>query len=162
MINQQTLHATLMYDPETGIFTNRFTRHYKSVEGDVAGAIDALGYVIIKLFGESYKAHRLAFLYMEGSFPEEDTDHINRIRSDNRWVNLRRASTSQNLMNRPVFSNNKTGFTGVFKRENGKFRVYVDADGSRTNGGTFTNYEDAVACRDELAGRLHAEFKATQ
>jgi hypothetical protein len=63
-------------------------------------------------------------------------------------------------MNRPVFSNNQTGKTGVFQRENGKFRIYADADGNRVNGGTFDRYEDAVAARDALANKLHGEFKA--
>jgi len=66
--------------------------------------------------GVSYKAHRLAFLYVDGYTPENDVDHINRNKDDNRWLNLRHVSRSCNMRNRSLLSNNTSGVNGVHWR----------------------------------------------
>ena len=70
-------------------------------------------YVILTYKHKMYKAHRLAFLYMEGYFPEYDVDHKNGIRNDNRWLNLRHAMRRCNMQNQKINSRNKSGFPGV-------------------------------------------------
>lgn len=50
---------------------------------------------------------------MEGYWPENDIDHINRVKTDNRWSNLREVSKSCNMRNRSLLKNNKSGITGV-------------------------------------------------
>ena len=52
------------------------------------------------IFGTAFPAHRIAFLWMTGRWPEPETDHINGIRNDNRWSNLREVTVSQNQLNR--------------------------------------------------------------
>ena len=67
MITQERLKEVLHYNPETGIFVWEHSTPYVSA-GTTAGWIDN-GYIRIYVDGKEYKAHRLAFLYMEGYFP---------------------------------------------------------------------------------------------
>jgi hypothetical protein len=69
--------------------------------GDTVGTYDGNGYLDTRIGGKTYKLHRLAFLYMEGEFPPDQVDHINTVRSDNRWVNLRKYTQLEN-MNNPI------------------------------------------------------------
>ena len=129
-LTQQELKALLEYSPETGVFTwKKRGIHWSNKEkkwsarirvdqsgvaetvrdGDVAGYILPRGYRSIKIKGKNMLAHRLAFLYMDGSLPE-GTDHINQQRDDNRWSNLRRVSQPVfgqplNQINSPVPKN---------------------------------------------------------
>ena len=100
-----TLDATMLrklleYDPETGLFTNLIRRGPRSLEGTIAGSLMCNGYIELMLNGSHYKASRLAWLYMTGEWPKYEIDHINRIRHDNRWDNLRDVSHKDNLTNR--------------------------------------------------------------
>jgi len=112
MITQKELKKRLKYDPETGIFTWLIITSNRVKVGDVAG-FNSCGYLRISLDNESYQAHRLACLYMIGKFPENQTDHINHIRNDNRWVNLRDVTHGENLKNSTMSKNNTSGITGV-------------------------------------------------
>ena len=97
-LTQERLKELLHYDPETGVFTWRV--HVGSAQpGQVAGAWEGYGYRFMNVLGHRYTHHRLAYLYMTGSFPPNQLDHINGVRSDNRWVNLRPATDAQNRQN---------------------------------------------------------------
>lgn len=106
-LSAETLRARLDYDPQTGIFRWR-------KNGDPAGCVcKTNGYVLIGLDKRTYKAHRLAWLYVHGAWPCGDIDHINRNRSDNRIANLREATRSQNIANSTWEKPNATGLRGV-------------------------------------------------
>ena len=93
------LKENLFYDPFTGIFTRRISNCNKVKIGDTAGSMDGNGYILININGKSYRAHRLAWLYMTEKMPEELIDHKNGVRHDNRFCNLREATHNQNLQN---------------------------------------------------------------
>ena len=97
MITQERLQELLHYNPGSGEFTRRVSRGNSKV-GSVAGYIGE-GYIVIGVDDEYYSAHRLAFLYMEGEFPPDQVDHINTVRSDNRWCNIRRCTAKENNNN---------------------------------------------------------------
>ena len=105
-ITAERLRSILFYDPNTGFFIRRDT-------GASAGSKNDRGYIRITIDGRSYRAHRLAYLYMAGKLPDADVDHKNRDRSDNRWSNLRQADGSQNQANRPA-RGSASGFRGVY------------------------------------------------
>ena len=97
-ITQARLKELLNYDPETGVFTWRVPRRGVRPNRN-AGGVYPKGYAFVSVDGKQYYAHRLAWFYVHGAWPPHDIDHINRIRNDNRLVNLRLATRGQNLQN---------------------------------------------------------------
>ena len=98
-MTQDELKALLHYDPETGVFTWLEDRKGGAKEGDAAGGVTPLGYVRIGVNQGRYMAHRLAWLYMTGAWPVEFIDHVNGVKTDNRWANIRAADKSLNAQN---------------------------------------------------------------
>jgi len=96
-LTQDRLKELLIYCTLTGRFMWKVSRGNKKV-GSVAGT-NTDNYIIICIDGEAYLAHRLAFLCMEGEFPPNDVDHINRLTRDNSWQNLRKCTRSENMNN---------------------------------------------------------------
>jgi hypothetical protein len=100
-------------------------------------------YSYATILNKSFATHRVAFLWMTGRWPEPETDHINRVKNDNRWSNLREATTSQNQRNRSLNYNNKSGVTGVRLLKNGRYTSRL----ANERLGCFTTFEEAVAAR---------------
>lgn len=151
------------YDPETGAFTraielrcgkNNAVVRYRA--GDPArGSVGNHRYLQIGVLGRLYLAHRLAFAYMTGRWPAEDIDHINGIRTDNRWANLREASRSINAQNkRAALRNNKTGVLGVSVSLD-KFEARIVAGGEVHRLGRFETIEEASEAYLQAKRRLH-------
>ena len=97
LLTQDGLRQLLNYDPDMGAFTWRQGRGPVRA-GGVAGCLTRKGYRRIQIDGQNYMAHRLAWLYMYGSWPPEQIDHINEIKSDNRLDNLRLANQTLSLI----------------------------------------------------------------
>lgn len=72
------------------------------------------GYLKCRIDSKEYTLHRLAFLYIEGKLPKDSVDHINHIKTDNRWANLRHADQFLNSQNMSKSSRNSSGIVGVF------------------------------------------------
>jgi len=113
-ITQDRLKEVLHYDPETGVFTWIKSLNPRAPVGKIVSNLSSEGYIRARIDNNLYFAHRLAFLYMDGTFPKEQTDHINGVRSDNRWINLRRITHSENGRNQRLQPTNKSGHAGVF------------------------------------------------
>lgn len=151
-ITQERLKELLVYNPETGIFTNRITRSHNAKKGDIAGYIDnSNGYEYICVDNVKYRSNRLAWLYIEGYFPENDVDHKNRIKTDNRWKNLRHLSRSCNSKNICASKRNKSGVVGVcwIKRIK-SWQVQIAVDGKTTHFGYYKDFVKAVRTRYNL------------
>jgi len=104
-------------------------------------------------------AHRLAWLYVTGSWPDFEVDHVNLDGTDNRWANLRLATSSQNQRNRRLQSNNTSGYKGVHKlKNNGKFLAYIKVHGKQKRLGIFDTAEQAYEHYVAAAEELHGEF----
>lgn len=165
-----TLSSLVFYNPETGAFSwlprprSMFvqTCSWRSWNTRFAfkpaGRVDATGYVAISFGGKKVKAHRLAYFMVHGECPEL-LDHINGLTADNRIVNLRPASSSQNNMNRAVGRRNKSGGKGVsWHKKAGKWQVHVRAGGVVHYCGLFVNVEAARRARQAKAAELHGQF----
>lgn len=74
-ITAEELRQILHYDPETGIFTWAKPRPKIRV-GNQAGYIDKKGYRYTEIDGKGYFIHRLAWLYMTGTWPGGQIDHM--------------------------------------------------------------------------------------
>lgn len=92
MLTQAKLKSLINYNPATGEFSRA---GYAK-----CGTLTYQGYVSIQVAGKRYYAHRLAWFYMTGVWPENEIDHKNRVRDDNRWENLREATRSIQMRNR--------------------------------------------------------------
>jgi HNH endonuclease len=101
VLTAERLREMLSYNPATGIFTRLIATSGSVHIGDIAGTFNSKGYRQIRVDRHQYLASRLAHLFMTGAFPKDQMDHINRVRSDDRWCNLR-AVTCQNAANRAV------------------------------------------------------------
>ena len=67
-LTQDRLKEVLCYCKSTGIFTRAKTSTGGRV-GTISGSKNHEGYLAVSIDKKSYKAHRLAFLYMNGVMP---------------------------------------------------------------------------------------------
>jgi hypothetical protein len=129
LITQEKLKKYLHYSEEDGSFTwiKHDLKPYKI--GKNAEHDHNHGYKCINLCGKKYYSHRLAWLYMYGEFPKQHIDHINGIKSDNKIINLRDVSNSDNQQNQKTHhKNSKSGLMGSVKHNN-KFRAQITING---------------------------------
>ena len=152
--DQAILKEWLKYDPETGVFTWRKSPPKRIVTGQVAGS-DMRGYVRIMFRKVLYLAHRLAWVYMSDQPLPAFIDHINGVKSDNRWCNLRSASLAINQQNKhKAHKNSKTGVLGVSACGRG-FRAAVRLMGKNHYSQTFRTIDEASLAYVEMKRRLH-------
>lgn len=112
-LTQTRVHELLDYYPTTGILKWRKSGKGRRLDL-VAGSLRANdGYIEVRVDYTAYLAHRLIWFGVIGKWPNPEVDHVNLIRNDNRWVNLREADKSQNGLNRIVRADNQSGFKGV-------------------------------------------------
>ncbi len=147
----KTLRLALDFNPNTGIF--RWAEKRANIQiGDVAGCVNAKGYMYVGLGGKLYRANRLAWLYVHGTQPTGQVDHINGDRIDNRIDNLRDVTGTINQRNRlrgnrgsssrllgvswhpgtskwrsQISINRQTRHLGLFDTETAAHAAYLDA-----------------------------------
>jgi hypothetical protein len=159
-LTQAIVRELLDYNPDTGVLTwrRRGRRWFTSAHawnawnakhaGKIAfTALTAAGYPNGAIFNKGYKAHRIIWLWMTGSWPHPEIDHDNHDRSDNRWCNLYRATHQDNTRNRSLRCDNAIGHVGVFKTRRGTFCAHIGVDGRRRHLGNHPTFEAAVAAR---------------
>lgn len=144
MTTQARLKELFDYDPETGLFTRKVAVS-ASASGRVMTNLNTGGHVQFAIDRHLYQAHRLAWLYVNGSFPSGFIDHINGVKTDNRIANLRDATRSINAQNlREARSDNKQKLLGVcWKKANKKFVAQIQVDGRVRHLGLFEDATDA-------------------
>ena len=152
-LTAEYLRSILNYDPETGIFTWKISNSSRAKVGDVVGCQSGDGYLRIQLQSRKYQAHRLAWLYVYGEWPEDQIDHINRIRTDNRISNLREVTNKQNLQNSGKRSDNTSGHPGViWHKRISKWQATIKHNQKQIHLGYYSTIEEAIAARK--AGEL--------
>lgn len=171
MLTCEILRQLLNYDPVTGVFTWKIrpgsdqpTNSWNTrFVGKVAGSRNRYGYLSIRVGSRAYRAHRLAWLYMTGGWPQDEIDHIDCDKLNNRFSNLRDCGHAENAWNRPAQRGNKSGLKGVSLSSKGARRYYssIRASGKRVHLGCFHTAEEAHSAYVEAATRLHGEFVRT-
>lgn len=163
-LDQSRLKELLHYDPETGHFYWLVDRGPMARAGSQAGTLHKAKkslspYVRIKLEGQSYLAHRLAFLFMTGAWPLGEPDHRNTNTLDNSWLNLRDATPSQNQANRKVRRDNKSGIKGAFYIARDKIYLsQIQVSGQTIKLGYFKTAQEAGRVYEAAAKRYFGEF----
>lgn len=153
------MRSILDYDAESGFFTRKTMRSSNAEVGDVAGSVGKSGYRRIWMLDRYYLAHRLAWLCTYGEWPALHIDHINGAKDDNRIANLRLATRSQNVSNRPKLSTNTSGFKGVtWDKSSRLWCAKIGALGRVTVIGYYKSPEMAHAAYCEAALKYHGEF----
>lgn len=148
MLTQKELKETLRYDEETGKFFWKIKLSPTGLPGSVAGSVYSDGYRVISIRCVRYKAHRLVFLYVHGYFPENNLDHINRIKDDNRLSNLREVSAVCNARNCGNPKNNSSGVKGVYySKKDKKWCASIKINGYVKYIGCFHDFSNAVCAR---------------
>lgn len=123
-LTAEELKKLLRYDPETGEFKWLNGGRWNHLSGQKAGTTNTSGYLVIRIAGKLYYAHRLAWLYHYGEFPKE-LDHINGLKADNRISNLRLVDHSTNMHNVGLRINNTSKFIGVTQTWDGKWMARI-------------------------------------
>jgi hypothetical protein len=161
MLTAERLRELLDYDPLTGVFLWRVTRG-RAVAGAVAGHMETgdrtRGYWVIMIDRKLYRAHRLAWFYVHGAWPQDEIDHRNLVRQDNRMANLRQATRSQNRANYRLRPQN-SGMKGItYRRKTGKWQAQIQVEGKKINIGSFLKPEEAHAAYRSAALHHFGEF----
>ena len=149
----------LSYDPITGYFSWNVDRQPNIKAGDRAGSLEVQGYIVIMIDGCTYKAHRLAWLFVRKRWPPKDTDHKNRVRHENQISNLRKANRSQNATNSKTRIDNSSGVRGVSLCLNRykKWKVQVNK-GSQRISKCFYSKAEAAQFYKEASKKVFGEF----
>lgn len=151
-LTQEYMREFFHYDPDTGVLTRIKKLSWKGNPlpcKQVPKSMNFYGYLQVNVLGKPRFVHRLVFLYMEGSLPNEDVDHIDGDRLNNRWSNLRKVNRQDNLRNMGVRPDNTSGVVGVsFAKDRNKWHSYIHVgNGKRRTLGHFESFDAAVAAR---------------
>jgi hypothetical protein len=150
-LTQERLKSLLNYNPETGEFT-RLVNRRRGRAGESTGYprrnINGKVYIIIKIDGKSYRAHRLAWLYTHGAWPENQIDHLDQNSLNNRLSNLRDVTNAENSKNQKLRKSNTSGFMGVyFNNKAQKWEAKIGVNGKLIHLGYFDLKADAITTR---------------
>jgi hypothetical protein len=166
-LTQQQLKEVLHYDPETGIFRWRFSVANRIKPWDVAGYNQGNGYLRVSLKSQKYYLHRLVWLYMTGNWPIDEIDHIDGVRSNNAFLNLREVTSKQNKENQSLAKNSTSGYRGVcwLKRDK-RWLAHIERNGKKIYAEYFLVKEDAIqaviAKRAELFTHDHGRDQKSE
>ena len=147
----QELQQAFDYDPETGIFRNKYTRSSTAVKGAVAGKLRQDGYISLTLNRRQMPAARVAWYLMTGFDPmERKVDHRDRVRNHNWFKNLRLGTQKQNTGNRLA--------RGWRRTRCGNYSALIGVDGKSVHLGTFKTPEEAHEVYKAKHIELHGSF----
>lgn len=149
MLTGDILRDLLQYDPQLGTFAWRSSRSGQKAR---VGCIKD-GYLVIRVLGRAYRAHRLAWLYVHGHWPAHQIDHIDGDRLNNRLDNLRDVTRAENSQNRET--------VGVYRRGN-TWRALIAGGGvahkQSVHLGSFKSKQEARAAYLQAKSMMHPGF----
>ena len=163
----ELLRKLLRYEAETGklfwrerpceMFPSKQswkTWNTKHANSEALKAKDAKGYKHGQVLNKHYMTHRVVWALVHGAWPNEQIDHINGDKSDNRIFNLRDVSHAVNAKNLKKSAANTSGSTGVSWMPSKKcWRAEICVDGRRMHIGVFKSLEEAKVARADADAR---------
>lgn len=172
-LSYDSVASLLRYDEATGAFTwkerprsmfdsDRICNAWNAKHAEKPAGCEKERYTFIRIGRRTYLAHRLAWLLHYREWPEDEIDHINANKRDNRISNLRAADSSQNKHNIAKGRKNSTGFKGVwFSKWAGRYVAHICFRNKRKHLGYFNDPQDAHAAYCAAAKKYHGEFART-
>ena len=159
----ERLAEVFVYDPNTGALIWRINTGKKRLVGKRAGGCSSsTRYWRVCIDYHQIECHVVAWAIMNGRYPENEIDHINGDRADNRAANLRPATRSENQRNTKIGSSNRSGYKGVsFCGQTGRWRASIKYDGVARNLGRFLTKEEAAEAYKKAAVAAFGEFART-
>jgi len=146
-LTQEIVQHLFNYNSETGELRWKRAPFTCSKKGASANT-NCNGYYHVRVYGKIYGVHRIIWLYVYGYLPENDIDHIDRNRANNKISNLREVSRQCNQRNTGLQSNNKSGVTGIsFKPLHFAWTASIKVNGKHYSLGIYTDYIEAVCTR---------------
>lgn len=156
------LREILEYFQETGLFRWRITKRANAKAGMLAAPTSKLRpYTQIGIDKKLYSAHHLAWFYVYGhwpNYPEEEIDHVNLNKRDNRISNLRMATRSLNRGNLRVYQNSKTGIKGIRRRPSGRYEAQIQINKRKICLGTYDSMSEASSAYCAAAIKYFGHF----
>jgi len=156
----ESLEEEMTYDPDTGEFwwVCQNKARNRNLDKPV-GSPNGRGYLRIKYKGKSHSSHRLAFKFMGEPVPD-CVDHINGVKGDNRWDNLRPADRRKNVVNSELRSDNTQKYRGIVNHKlcNGWTAQGSDENGKRVHLGVFTSKREAALAYNYHAEKVYGPF----
>lgn len=162
-LTAERAREVLSYDPKTGNLTWRKPTGKKPKVGNEAGCAhtqaNGYQYVQVGIDGGRYRKTTVIWLIVHGCKPIGDIDHVNGNSTDDRLCNLREATRTQNMANKRMHKNNRSGIKGVFwDTQRKKWRAQVRKDRKNHYAGHFTDKYEAGAAYLAKARELHGNF----
>lgn len=155
-LTQEYLKEYLSYDVNTGVFS--WIKSYRNQHiGKTVGSFDRDGYRQIKIKRKLYRAHRLAWFYVNGVWPDGPLDHIDGNRDHNAINNLREVTFTGNSQNqRKAHKDATVGLLGVdLNKAKVRFRARIQVNGKRVTLGGFNSAEEAHKSYIEAKRTMH-------
>lgn len=153
------LRALFSYDPLTGIVVWKMRPAYtRVVVGSEVKSKFASGYIRVTIKGSTYRLHLIIWKMVTGEDPVVEVDHWDLDKANNRWINLREASRSQNGMNIGLTKRNTSGFKGVSRVPCGKWKASIRYQGKLIYLGHHDTPEAAHAVYVAKSIELFGEF----
>lgn len=161
--NKADIRRLVSYDPETGAFFNKIDRRgvgkfrHMPAGTIIPTTLSVHGYAMIGIASRLYSAHRVAWFLATGEWSGLHIDHIDHVRTNNKFENLRCVNPRANKMNETRRKDNSSGCTGVsFDKRLQKWRAYYYANTKNIHLGFFEDKQDAIDAR--LAVNADAGF----
>lgn len=166
-ITADYLRSRLAYEQTTGVFrwkprpelTDQHRPWNTKYAGTVAGCVGAAGYIVIRIDGKNYRAHRLAWLHVHGEWPPGFLDHKDCDKLNNRFDNLRPASFADSSRNQRRPRSNTSGLKGVcWNEKSRKWQAGIKVNRRSIHLGLFDDREEAAAAYAAAAKKYHGRF----
>jgi hypothetical protein len=149
-ITQEQVKELFDYHPDGYLIRKHNNRKHKSLMPN--------RYRQVSVFGKSYLAHKIIFLWHNGYMPET-IDHKNNNHHVNDIGNLRTATLSQNQGNRKININNASGIKGVsWHKMASKWVAQIQVNKKKMHLGSFDSKEDAAQAYRDAALKYFGEF----
>lgn len=157
MISQTFLKEHLEYRDGHLWWIKKTSKYSPVCIGKQFGSLSPKGYIVGDIT-QRFSEHRLVWLYHHGKFPDNQLDHINGIRHDNRIENLREVTNQQNQFNQRVRSGTSSRYKGVgWCKNHGKWKAYYRFNGRNKHLGYFENEQIAALTYNNAVKDLFKE-----